>query len=238
MAGPLRKSSSRTACVVQVTEVELLSPRIRRIRLAGPDIQGMQWSPGDKIKIQAGTKLKSYTPARVHPEEGWMDIVFFLHGNGGASEWAKNVTVGLHTEIVGPAKSMPGAEGEPDWALFLGDETTIGLATALLESLPASVPVDGVIELDETDARALQVFGLPLGVAPRTSQHGQSLLAWLADTDLPEGNGVIWLSGEATTVSELKAHLMERGVERAQLKIKPYWSVRGHAHRKAIQAHL
>ena len=233
-----KTSSSRSALTVTVTELESLSPRIRRIRLAGPSIQGLSWLPGDKIKVQAGPKLKSYTPARVNLEEGWMDIVFFLHGNGEASEWAKNATVGLKTEFVGPAKSMPKLEEEPTWALFLGDETTIGLATALLESLPASVPVDGVIELEESDAGALQAFGLPLGVACRHSQHGKALLNWLADTELPVGHGVIWLSGEAMTVSELKALLLERGVERSQLKIKPYWSIRGHAHRKAIQADL
>ena len=232
-----RTSSSREAAVT-VTEVESLSPRIRRIRLGGAAIQGLKWSPGDKVKVQAGPKLKSYTPARVNTEEGWMDIVFFLHGNGGASEWAQNATVGLNTAFVGPTKSMPQVEGEPAWALFLGDETTIGLATALLESLPTSVPVDGVIELDETDAGALRALGLHLGVALRKAKHGQSLLTWLADTDLPSGNGVIWLSGEAMTVSELKALLIERGIERSQLKIKPYWSVRGHAHRKAIQGDL
>ena len=140
--------------------------------------------------------------------------------------------------LCGPANSMPAVDSTPAWALFLGDETTIGLAAALLESLPDSVEVDGVIELDETDCGALRAFGLPLGVAPRKERHGQALLDWLQDTELPPGDGVVWLSGEAETVRALKGILMERGLERSQLKIKPYWSIKGHAHRKAIQANL
>ena len=165
-----------------------------------------------------------------------MDIVFFLHGKGRASHWAQQAVVGEQTGFIGPAKSMSGWKKTPDWALFLGDETTIGLAAALLESLPESVPVDGVIELDEADCGALRAFGLPLGVAPRKERHGTALLNWLQDTDLPGGNGVVWLSGESVSVRALKEVLLERGLERNQLKIKSYWSTKGHAHRKALQA--
>ena len=83
--------------------------------------------------------MRSYTPARVHTEQGWMDIVFFLHGNGLLSQWAAQASVGDNVEVTGLSKSMPGPDQTPDWAIFLGDETTIGLAKALIDALPESV---------------------------------------------------------------------------------------------------
>ncbi len=133
---------------------------------------------------------------------------------------------------------MPVPEAAPDWALFLGDETTIGLAAACLEALPETAPVLGAIEVSADDVGALSAFGVPLSPVVRSERHGEALLVWLAQTTLPPGQGVVWLSGEADSVMALKSALLARGVERSALKIKPYWSTRGHAHRKALQKRL
>ncbi|MDG1482843.1 MAG: siderophore-interacting protein [Myxococcota bacterium] len=228
----------RLSSPATVTEVEDLSPRVRRIRLSGPPVKGIRWRPGDKIKLAAGPRLRSYTPARVDATAGWMDVVFFLHGGGAASAWASAAEVGDTVGFIGPARSMSVPEAAPDWALFLGDETTIGLAAACLETLPETAAVLGAIELSADDAGALPAFGLPLRPAIRAERHGEALLAWLAETTLPSGQGIAWLSGEADSVMALKSALLARGMDRAALKVKPYWSTRGHAHRKALQKQL
>ena len=222
----------------EVLEIEDLSPNIRRIRLKGKPIEGIRWRPGDKIKIAAGATLRSYTPARVDARAGWMDVVFFLHGNGAASDWASSVCVGDTTGFLGPARSMPTPEVVPDWAVFLGDETTIGLAMACLEALPQSVSISGAIELAATDAGALQSLGLPLHPVLRGGAHGDALLSWLSGWSLPAGEGVVWISGEAGSVMALRKAFIARGVARSVLKIKPYWSTRGHAHRKELQRQM
>ncbi|MFT4978862.1 MAG: NADPH-dependent ferric siderophore reductase [Myxococcota bacterium] len=231
----IQKMLSATATV---TEVEGLSPRIRRIRLGGPRVAGIPWRPGDKVKLACGPKMRSYTPARVDAAAGWMDVVFFLHGNGAASDWASAAKVGDEVGFLGPARSMPVPEESPDWALFLGDETTIGLAAACLGALPDRTPVLGAIELSTDDAGAIDAFGLPLSPAIRRTSHGEALLAWLAETPLPKGQGIAWLSGEANSVLALKSTLLRQGMDRAALQIKPYWSTRGHLHRKALQKQL
>ncbi|MFT5679759.1 MAG: NADPH-dependent ferric siderophore reductase [Myxococcota bacterium] len=231
----IQKMLSSTATV---TEVEDLSPRIRRIRLGGPRVAGIRWQPGDKIKLAAGPKLRSYTPARVDAAAGWMDVVFFLHGNGATSDWASAATAGDSVGFIGPARSMAVPHDAPDWAIFLGDETTIGLAAACLDALPDGAAVLGAIELAADDAGALPAFGLPLSPAIRGTTHGEALLAWLSQTPLPTGQGIAWLSGEASSVLALRSALMERGMDRTALKIKPYWSTRGHAYRKALQKQL
>ncbi|MCB9766179.1 MAG: siderophore-interacting protein [Alphaproteobacteria bacterium] len=219
---------------VTVTEVEVLSARLRRLRLSGDAVRRMDWSPGHKIKLHVGGGvMRSYTPARVDLEAGWMDVVFYLHGSGPASDWATAAEVGASSVFLGPKRSMAGA-GEPmAQALFLGDETTLGLAVALLEALPEGVAVTGAIELAPEDAPALAALGLPLHAAPRAGGYGAALLRWLEAAPLPEG--MVWLSGEADSVLTLRDALLARGLRRSQLRIKPYWSTRGSAHRKTLE---
>ena len=221
-----------------VTEIEDLSTNIRRIRLKGKSIEGIPWRPGDKIKLAVGSTLRSYTPARVDARAGWMDVVFFLHGNGAASDWAASASVGDATGFLGPARSMPLPSGVPEWAVFLGDETAVGLAMACFDWLPPAVPVSGAIELAAEDAGALAALGLPLHPAIRGEQYGAALLSWLSEYTLPPGDGVIWISGEAGSVLALQKALLARGVARSTIKVKPYWSTKGHAHRKELQRQM
>ncbi|MEC9388483.1 MAG: siderophore-interacting protein [Myxococcota bacterium] len=218
-----------------VDAVTDLSPRVRCIRLSAPDLVGTEWQPGQKIKIKVADWLRSYTPARVDAVDGWMDVVFFLHGNGSASQWAASAQVGEPIQYVGPSKSVSAAQGEPAWALFLGDESTIGLATALMESLPAAVQKLGAIELDAVDVPSLEAFGLPLDPAIRCGEHGDALQGWLREVALPGGEGVVWVSGEALAARGLRESLMQRKPDGIQFHLKAYWSSRGHAHRKALE---
>ena len=227
--------SNNLIATAQVSEVEFLSPKVRRIRIFGSSLQSVSWVPGDKIKIRVGSHARSYTPARVNAQEGWMDLVFFLHGNGQASDWASSAQKGMEIGFLGPVKSMPYVEEDPDWAIFLGDETTIGLAISLMEGLPPSVQKYGAIELDQEDSDCLERIDLDLHPAIRHGEHGSALLKWLNTMKSLEGEGVVWLSGEVTSVRVLKQVLLDRGMERVQIKIKPYWSLRGHKHRKEIQ---
>ena len=221
-----------------ITEVESLSPKIQRIRISNPSIQNKSWQRGDKVKVQINSTLRSYTPARVNVEEGWMDLIFFLHGKGQASDWAKSAQVGMNSPFLGPARSMPFIDTIPDWVMFLGDETTVGLAVNLLEGLPQSVKKYGAIELAQEDQGCLKKLNLNLQPAIRSDTHGTPLLSWLKSHTLLEGTGLVWLSGEVTSVRMLKQELLSRGLKRTQIKIKPYWSIRGHKHRKQIQRAL
>lgn len=222
----------RSATVLGITDA---SPRVRCIRIGGPDLIGIDWVAGEKIKIKVADWMRSYTPSDVNSEEGWMDVVFFLHGNGSASQWAAGAAVGEALQFVGPSKSIPGPEGVPDWALFLGDETTIGLAAALLGALPETVEAIGAIEVDDVDLGALGALGVSLDAVVRQGAHGDALLDWLDGRSLPEGSGMIWVSGEAISAKALRQALMDRNPDNVQFKLKAYWSCKGHAHRKALE---
>ena len=221
---------------VEVCETERLSPRLRRIRFTGQAVSEMSWSAGDKIKLRiADSALRSYTPARVDTSRGWMDVIVHLHGNGPAAAWAESLHQGDEAWFIGPKTSMRTVARDFTWALFFGDETALGLAQALIEAHAGRVQIGGAIEIDPHDIDAVQALGCPLTAVPRSTNHGDALLQWLANTPTPEGKGIVWLSGEAGTVLRLRTALLERGLTKRQLRIKPYWSLRGAAHRKELE---
>ena len=105
-----RKRPVRVVRSATVARVDILSPRVRNIRFSSPELQQVEWLPGQKIKIRVGEIMRSYTPAHVNTNEGWMDVVFFLHGSGPASQWAAQTKPGDDIAFVGPSKSVPGVE--------------------------------------------------------------------------------------------------------------------------------
>ena len=231
---------------VRVTRIENVSPRLCLLRLEGESIKKATWVPGEKIKLQMGSKLKSYTPSSFNCEEGWLEIILFLHGQGGSSKWISSLTLGDQTGMLGPSKSMPLPLFSPSRVLFLGDETTVGLAIALVNSLSSSTTIEGAIELNQEDQGVLSTLHLPLDAALRSTQSESSLVDWLTQwlsqetskAFIEDPQAIIWLSGEAEPVLSLKKSLLSQGISSERIFSKPYWSRKGHRHRKAIQRQL
>ena len=208
---------------VTVCEAEMLSPRLRRIRFTGKSLREKGWSPGDKVKLRVHGKSRTYTPSALNVNDGWMDIVFFLHGNGPASRWAAGATVGDCVVMGKPEKSIKRSKKAPDWAMFLGDETTVGLAVALLSSLPSTTKIVGAIELEPADAGALTKLGLSLSSVLRGDHYGDALIDWLEGNHVPEGRGSISIAGESVTVRTLKRMLDAQDLSKTTVKTKGYW---------------
>lgn len=235
VASTLRGAAVRTfGYTGQVVALASVSPAVLRLTLRADRVRVAEFAPGCKLKLHVGDgAMRSYTPAAVDRESGQMDIVIHVHGDSAASRWANAAREGDEVRFVGPGSSMPDAGGAVPWAGFYGDETTLGLAERLLGTLPEGTKIFGAIET--TDADAIAVDELPLDAVVRSGEHGPALTRHLGSVELPVGAGVVWLSGEASSVLALRKALLERGVSREQLRIKPYWSLRGKAHRKELE---
>lgn len=218
----------------QVTDVRRLSASVVRVGLHSGRCLDAEFTAGCKIKVHVGEgEMRSYTPARIDASAGEMDVVVFAQGDSAASGWVNGLQPGHAVHFLGPASSVRPPQGDEPWAALYGDETAIGLAEALFAALRPGTPTLGAIETlaDETQAAG----HLPLVAVPRGNQLGAGLVEHARTTSLPAGPGVIWLSGEATSVLALREVWLERGVPRDRLRIKPYWSVRGKAHRKTLE---
>lgn len=223
---------------IEVVHNQRLTPSVARLVFEGAGLEGVNWTPGDKVKLGAeGAFLKSYTPMSVERQTGRMEIIFHLHGQGPASRWAASAAPGDRAVYLGPARSMPFTT-DVSWARFHGDETTLGLARALIDALEPGVEVAGGIELARPDLAAVQALELPLAAVERRGAHGVAALEHASTVPIGDGRGVIWLSGHADSVRALRDHYRARGVDPSDICVKPYWSDRGHAHRKQLERSL
>lgn len=236
MKGVLQRSMARMiGKTTRVSAVSSPTPNLLRVRLEGRDLRGLSLRPGDKIKAHVGDgEMRSYTPSAVDPARGEMELLVHAHGDSAGSRWARALAPGHEVAFVGPSGSLDGrvAEGTA-WIAFYGDETAVGLAEVILDALPPGTLVLGAVELAAADLGA--VDALPVDAVERGGARGSALVRHLESLDVPAGEGTVFLSGEASSVLSLREALLTRGFSRQQLRIKPYWSVRGKAHRKRLE---
>jgi NADPH-dependent ferric siderophore reductase len=236
---------------VAVRRVEHVSPRMVRVTLAGPDLEGLSvehpaasvrlllpsygaqpllipsWN-GNEFLLPDGRRptIRTFTPRRVDPEALELDLEIVSHGGGVASEWAEAAEPGDPAAISGPGRGYVIDRDAPAF-LVAGDETAIPAISQLLEAIPAATPVTVLVEVGHPDAR----LALPehpramvewLELAPG-SPPGDALVAAVLDSDITAETR-IWAAGEAAAVQRIRRHLFEdRGVPRAQAAVRGYW---------------
>jgi NADPH-dependent ferric siderophore reductase len=231
--------------------VEALSPRLVRVTLAGPELDGMvvdqpaasvrvlfpspgttelvmpSWN-GNEFLLPDGRRpaLRTLTPRRVDASTQELDVDVVVHGGGVASTWARDATPGAEVAVSGPGR---GYEIDPTAEAFLlaGDETALPAISQLLELLPPGRPVRVLVEVADPDAR----LALPDHPLAEVTWHdlepgappGDALVAAVAAAELPDGVRV-WAAGEAAAVQRIRKHLFEeRGLPRPHTSVRGYW---------------
>jgi NADPH-dependent ferric siderophore reductase len=219
-----------------VSEIEQLTPRMRRIRFSGNRLQGLTWRPGQHIRLQVAgllhpnDALRSYSIYDADPDVGTLDIVMLDHnadpGAGTpAGRWAAAATIGDQARFTRPQGNFVVRDDAP-YHLFAGEETASVAFAAMVRSLPTAAGVHGVIEAAD------QADHLPLARPLRQVQRGDVAAkdsAVLTDAvralRLPNHPGVAYLAGEARTVQSVRKVLIaEHGWDRRNIRTKPFWT--------------
>jgi NADPH-dependent ferric siderophore reductase len=209
----------------RVGAVEDLAPGLRRVYFEGAALRGVKYRPGQEVEFRVSeTEFRHYTPALFDAERGLCEILFYLHGLGPGSAWASRLQGGLAANILGPGGGIaldPNARTH----ILLGDETCLGLFTALIRALPESVTITGAVEIDEGNEGWLALTGLLLDPAVRTGgARGQALASWV-ERSLPASDAVVYLAGHTGSIVALRRLLVERlNFHRRQIRTKPYWA--------------
>lgn len=250
-AASRRRREPPTFRGVEVRRVQRLSPRLTRVTLAGPELEGLtidqpaasvrlllpppgedqlvtpRWN-GNEFLLPDGRRplIRTFTPRRNDQSNLELDLDIVLHGGGAAGTWAEGVEPGATAGVSGPGRGYtidPQATG----FLLAGDETAIPAISQLLEALPEEVPIQVHIEVAQADAR------LPLPDHPRAgvtwhdlpdgASAGDTLLRAIHDAGIPPGTR-LWVAGEAAGVQRIRRHLAEeRGVPRSHATVRGYW---------------
>ena len=140
-----------------VTAVGAITPRMKRITLAG-DLEGFaSLSADDHIKLffaddAGGSAMRDFTPRAFDVTGGTITIDFALHEAGPATSWAAAAVVGDGLEIGGPRGSAV-VPDDFDWYWLIGDETALPAIGRWVEGLRPGVAVMTAVAIADRGER-------------------------------------------------------------------------------------
>jgi NADPH-dependent ferric siderophore reductase len=174
--------------MLRVRRTEQLSPHMRRIVLAGPELAGFPvHSDGAHIKMllprpgqlepilptlgpdgpvwparEVSPISRTYTVSRYDPVAEELSVDFVLHGdNGPASSWALRAKAGDAVGVAGPG-GPPRFHPDAGSYLLFGDPSALPVIGAVLAHLPARARGHAFIEI--ADGGEIQELRYPPGV--------------------------------------------------------------------------
>ena len=229
----IRRDPIRRTIVVERTE--MLSRSMKRIHFIGEDLRGFESAaPDDHIKLilpQAGSRepaKRDYTPRAFDAVRGALMIDFALHDAGPATAWARDAQAGETLTIGGPRGSTV-VPDDFDWYLLVGDETAIPAIARRMEELRREVLVRAVI-LSNGPADRVQLDGrsdaqIDWVDRDRTGRNDSDSLIATIDSNLPAGEGFIWIGAEARVARALRNHFVDAlGHPKQWVKASGYWT--------------
>ncbi|AKH82562.1 sialic acid transporter [Streptomyces sp. CNQ-509] len=172
--------------------------------------------------------LRSYTVRAQRPGEVDIDFVLHTEPAGPAAQWAGEAEPGDWIIALGPA--VPDNTGVrfrlpegADHVIVAADETALPAAAAILESLPAGLPVKAWIRVPHPDD-ALTLHTAADAEVTWLTGPAAGVVDALRAADLPAGTPYAWLAGEAGMVRELRRQLVrERKFDRRSVAFTGYW---------------
>jgi NADPH-dependent ferric siderophore reductase len=213
-----------------VAQVHTLSPRMRRIVLAAPEIAGRNWPLAcDIAVVLAGPDgrevRRRYTVRSSAGEQLVVDAV--LHGHGPGSAWAESLEPGHQVGFFGPRGEL--ALPPTGWLLALTDEAGLPAIGALAEAAAATGRDLQVLAETAEDSeryplppdarvRWLTRDGRPAGTP-------ELFLDALQEFRPPAGPGYAYVLGESRAVVTVRDELARFGLDRTQVHAKGYWNL-------------
>lgn len=219
--------------LLEVRDVEALTPNMRRVTLGGDDLEGFE-SPGfdDHVKLffpdpQTGELvlprvgpegvakpapgdvprlMRDYTPRRFDAATRTLVIDFALHDSGPATEWARSAKPGDRIGVGGPRGSFiipMNFEGY----LLIGDDTALPAISRRLAELPTGSLVFVFVEVDSPADRL------------RFASDADVVVEWIYREGIPAGQSTALLDAlQVATLPDGDLHAWvaaEAGVAKA-----------------------
>lgn len=244
-ASPRKRRPPRS---VEVSQVQVLSPAMRRVTFKGAELEGFAPTlPASYIKLifpEPGqtepsrpvpdgprpANMRTYTPLATRPDAHEVDVDFVLHGEGPASTWAAQAQVGQVLYLMGPG---PGYEVDVAAAqhLLIADDSALPAIETILAMLPASAAATVLLEVISPaeerplhSAATLKVQWLPRGTDHRAA--GLPLEAALRALPQISPDCKIYLACEAAAMRRIRQVLTsELGVQKQQIIGRGYWKL-------------
>jgi len=210
-----------------VVAMERLADRFRLITLEGSALRGVAWTPGQKIQIAMGSAFvaRTYTPIDWDPAAGRTRFLGYAHGDDPGSTWVRDLKAGDECDIFGPRRSLDVSGVANSLAIF-GDETSIGLAHALLHQHRGRA-VKCYFEVDDVEASRSVAVHLELDNAVLFGRTQRDAHLEEMETVFPAlvaAGTTFVLTGKASSIQRIRRSLKSRAVPAAPIVVKAYWA--------------
>lgn len=241
---------------VEVVAVSKITPRLVSIQFSGGDLSRFgEAAPASHIKVflpapgqdaptlpvvtaegrswpegQPRPMVRTYTPRAFDPVAGTLEVQFFLHDEGPASDWAQRAKAGDRIAIGGPGGRLSADLGAPHWWIA-GDETALPAIGTLLDALPATTTAEVHLEVSGPEDEV--TLGSPAHTTfawhhRRTANAFGAELQDAATVAIITPDTQVWVACEATAMRGIRRSLLERQISAARLVTRGYW-LRGEA---------
>lgn len=158
---------------VRVLETTYISPQIKRIRFKG-NVSNWNVQIGYACVIRVSeTEFRNYTIADYNPKNGIFDMIFHIHGNGIGSRYIDSLNPDDEL-FISPPRGKKIYAPNVKHQLFFGDETSLGVALALLPLYKKNRhPFQFYFELDEVNKHVPELLRLEnCTVFPKDNSFG------------------------------------------------------------------
>jgi len=239
--------------LLEVVRIASVSPRMRRITLGGPELEGfVSLAPEDHVKLffprpaermpivpsfgplgvvlpKLGPKPvgRDYTPLRFDAAARELDFDFFLHGGGVGSAWANRASAGDVVGVAGPRGSHV-LKHEFSWQIFVGDETALPEMALRIARLPDTAVASAIFLVDDAanEQRELSRANVEIRWLHRRSVNDatSALLEAVRALEVPEKDSFAWVAGEASEARAVYRHLLTvPGLGNARIRVSGHW---------------
>ncbi len=209
---------------VKVMETQYISPQIKRIRFQG-DISKWSFTIGFASVVRVSeTEFRNYSIACYDKENGLFDIVFHIHGKETGSQFVNNLKTGDEL-FISPPRGKKLYHPNRKQQFFFGDETSLGVAYALLPLLKKNNhQFQFYFELDEVNATIPKLLELEnYTVFPKNSSFRNE--KWISNLPLFKTNE--WAAANFALVGNVKSVQTFRKVlkdkTRGNIYSQGYW---------------
>jgi len=216
----------------RVVAVHALSPHFRLVSLGGEALRRADFAPGDKVQVRvAGMAFRTFTPFRLGEGDDTLALLGYVRGGAPAAQWLGRVAPGDRCHVLGPRRSLDLAAIDRS-TVFVGDETSLGLALALCDTPLGGLDTHFILEVDDADEVRSVLEATGRGMLRHAwlvrrrpgDAHLDEVAATLARYAGADAYRQYVLSGRALTVQRLQRGLKAAGAKPSQMLVKAYWA--------------
>lgn len=218
---------------VTVTATEQLTPHFKRIWMSAPSlIAEMSVGPTAYLRFWVpdpsgnGTEhQRAYTLTQVDEQSGTFAVDVVIHEpTGPAATWAAAAVPGTTVQANSLASTRFEVASEPPAGyLLVGDAASIPAINAIVESIPADIPIEVYLEQRQDDDLLIPLAGHLRASVHWVPRAGETSLAAAIEAR-DWSDWYTWAAPESGSLKHLRARLRDEfGFPKAEVHAQAYW---------------